>query len=190
MDDSDKKNLTYVLVDRNQDEKSPDNSGNATKNIDNGVESSTKSSDVICQNNSQIMGRYNINDKADNISNNNTSFDEAPTNAGRTDNLNYYISVSLLSIMAYMILAYSSNVSFVELVDLEIPLIIFLSLIIVFLSTNWSRIYTYLLFMIVIAIMITLSFNYSFLFMVVLFSELVIYSINGIINNKDDYNSV
>jgi hypothetical protein len=93
----------------------------------------------------------------------------------------------MLSVMAYMIIAYSSNVGFIELVDLEIPLIIFLSLIIAFLSNNWSRLYTYLMFAVILVVLIGLSFNYSFFFMIVLFSEMVIYSLNMIINNKNDY---
>jgi hypothetical protein len=93
----------------------------------------------------------------------------------------------MLSVMAYMIIAYSSNVGFIELVDLEIPLIIFLSLIIAFLSNNWSRLYTYLMFAAILVVLIGLSFNYSFFFMIVLFSEMVIYSLNMIINNKNDY---
>jgi hypothetical protein len=93
----------------------------------------------------------------------------------------------MLSVMAYMIIAYSSNVGFIELVDLEIPLIIFLSLIIAFLSNNWSRLYTYLMFAAILVVLIGLSFNYSFFFMIVLFSEMVINSLNMIINNKNDY---
>lgn len=191
MDDSDKKNLTYVLVDRNPDENSYDDSKDTTTRQTNDVNHIINSSDVIDQNNSQIIGRTcNINDSQNNLSKNNVSTDDSSCSRNQAVNVNYYISVSLLSIITYMIVAYSSNVPFAELIDLEIPLIIFLSLAIVFLSSNWSRIYTYLLFIIVIAVMIALSFNYSFLLMMVLFSELVIYSINGIINNKDDYNSV
>ena len=105
-----------------------------------------------------------------------------------SSNLNYYISVALLSIMGYMILAYSSNVSLMELVDIEVPLIIILSFIIVFLTTNWSRHLTYFLFVVSLAILIGLKYNYSFFLMIVLFSELIIYSINNIVNNKLDYN--
>ncbi|MBQ6443997.1 MAG: hypothetical protein IJJ11_04860 [Methanosphaera sp.] len=191
MDDSDKKNLTYVLVDRNPDENSYDDSKDTTTRQTNDVNHIINSSDVIDQNNSQIIGRTcNINDSQNNLSKNNVSTDDSSCSRNQATNVNYYISVSLLSVITYMIVAYSSNVAFAELIDLEIPLIIFLSLAMVFLSSNWSRIYTYLLFIIVIAVMIALSFNYSFLLMMVLFSELVIYSINGIINNKDDYNSV
>ncbi|MBR3214538.1 MAG: hypothetical protein IKF79_08545 [Methanosphaera sp.] len=191
MDDSNKKNLTYVLVDRNPDENSYDDSKDTTTRQTNDVNHIINSSDVIDQNNSQIIGRTcNVNDSQNNLSKNNVSTDDSSCSRNQAVNVNYCISVSLLSIITYMIVAYSSNVPFAELIDLEIPLIIFLSLAMVFLSSNWSRIYTYLLFIIVIAVMIALSFNYSFLLMMVLFSELVIYSINGIINNKDDYNSV
>ena len=105
-----------------------------------------------------------------------------------SSNLNYYISVALLSIMGYMILAYSSNVSLMELVDIEVPLIIILSFIIVFLTTNWSRHLTYFLFVVSLAILIGLKYNYSFFLMIVLFSELIIYSINNLVYNKFDYN--
>lgn len=192
MDDSDKKNLTYVLVDRNQDRHSNNDSKNTETLLNNDINYSDKATDVINQNDSQIMGRrYDGNDNSNKPSNETSSIrSEPPLKASQESNLNYYISVSLLSIIAYMILAYSSNVSFVELVDLEIPLIIILSLTIVFLSSNWSRIYTYLVIIAVIVIMMALSFNYSFFVMIVLFSELVIYSLNAIINNKDDYTSV
>lgn len=192
MDDSDKKNLTYVLVDRNQDRHSNNDSKNTETLLNNDINYSDKATDVINQNDSQIMGRrYDRNDNSNKPSNETSSIrSEPPLKASQESNLNYYISVSLLSIIAYMILAYSSNVSFVELVDLEIPLIIILSLTIVFLSSNWSRIYTYLVIIAVIVIMMALSFNYSFFVMIVLFSELVIYSLNAIINNKDDYTSV
>ena len=101
--------------------------------------------------------------------------------------VNYYISVALLSVIGYIIIAYSSNVSLMELVDLEIPLILALSVVIVFLSNNWSRLLTYILVIVSICIIIGLNFNYSFFLMIILFSELCIYSINKIVNNKDDY---
>lgn len=108
-------------------------------------------------------------------------------NASSIYDVNEYLAVSLLSVIAYIILAYSTKVKFIELVDLEIPLIIFLSLIIVHLSNMWSRIYTCLIFVVLIFLMINIQFNYSFLFMIALFSELIIYSINRIITNEHDY---
>ncbi|RAP52547.1 MAG: hypothetical protein BZ137_08565 [Methanosphaera sp. rholeuAM130] len=161
MDESDKNNLTYVLVDRTPEDNSSDN--HEDTHMDN------QDNDSVSKLNSQ------------------TGHSTQRDNVDSTDNINYCISVSLLSIMAYVIIAYSSNVSLLELVDLEVPLIIFLSLIIVFLSTNWSRIYAYVLFIIMIVILIAFDFNYSFLLMIVLFSELIIYSLNRIMTNKKDY---
>lgn len=163
MDESDNNNLTYQIVGRSvgaNDLKEADDSAGA---IDNPAgENNHSNQELIVPDNQNL-------------------------DLNTTDNLNYYIGVSLLSIITYMIVAYSSNVALVELVDLEIPLVIFLSLMIVFLSNKWSRLSTYLLSAIAIAIMISLNFNYSFLLMIVLFSELTVYSLNMIINNKDDY---
>ncbi len=178
MDESENNNLTYVIVDRNSNKNNPQSSDNSTTqgNPENNM---NQPQDNLNYQNTYQNDIY-ANEVKSTIANTNDNHD-------LTNNINYYISVSMLSVMAYMIIAYSSNVGFIELVDLEIPLIIFLSLIIAFLSNNWSRLYTYLMFAAILVVLIGLSFNYSFFFMIVLFSEMVINSLNMIINNKNDY---
>lgn len=102
-------------------------------------------------------------------------------------NITRYISTILLSSITYTLIALGTNIQITEILDLELPLIVVLSLIITYFSLNGYKKIIYLIFIALIIITLIRTPQYSFFVMIVFFSELVIEILSKIFNNKDDY---
>lgn len=102
-------------------------------------------------------------------------------------NINRYLSAILLSAITYTVIALGTNIQLVEIMDLELPLIIVLSIILTYFSLNDYKRIIYPVYIALIIITLIKIPHYSFFIMIVLFGELTIELLNRIFNNKYDY---
>ncbi|MBE6487279.1 MAG: hypothetical protein E7Z86_00965 [Methanosphaera stadtmanae] len=102
-------------------------------------------------------------------------------------NITRYISTILLSSITYTLIALSTNIQITEILDLELPLLVVLSLIITYFSLNGYKKIIYIIFIALTIVTLIRTPQYSFFIMIALFSELVVEILIKIFNNKDDY---
>ena len=106
----------------------------------------------------------------------------------KKSNTNRYIITAITAILIYVIFAWISNENILEIIDLEIPILIFLSLIIANSSVqNYSKI-CYPLYIVASCILYTINPTYALFVIIALTSELTIKCIELIINNEYDFN--
>lgn len=119
----------------------------------------------------------------DNLENNNMS----NVNVTGNNNIDRYVSALLLSTITYTLIALSTNIQIFEIVDLELPLIIILSLVLTYFSINNNKMIIYPIYFAAIIITLIGLPQYSFFFIIVVFGELCVEIFNKIFNNKYDY---
>lgn len=103
-----------------------------------------------------------------------------------TSNINDYLQVTLLSIIIYLVMASLMNIAIAEIVDLEIPIIVALSLILSYFA-SYNKIVVYTIFSAATILTLILFKQYAFFLIIVLSSELIVLTIRYIFNNPRDY---
>lgn len=109
-------------------------------------------------------------------------------NQNKQFTFNKYFIVISIAVLLYVCCAWLSEVSIPEIVDLEIPFLVAVSLIITYFCENVNNILTYIIFFIIVVLVyLFVSPQYAFLLVLPLLSQLFIDCINKIYTNKKDY---
>lgn len=160
------------MDDENSLNRDNENSNNSTYNNPN----SDKTSE-----HSRIYIRQDINQKIE------ENQKIVQTNRNRQFTFNKYFSVISIAILLYMCCVCITQVSIVEVIDLEIPLLVFASLIITYFCENTNRIIYVFYFVITILIHLLVSQQVGFVLSFPLLSQIILDCINKIYTNDKDY---
>ncbi len=98
-----------------------------------------------------------------------------------------YIITTVISIILYSFCVLGANIPFTEIIDLELPLVIFLTIILTSCNIQGHIKSSYALFAIISCISYLISPNYTFFFIIALLSNVILRYVELIYYNKNDY---
>lgn len=102
---------------------------------------------------------------------------------------NKYIAIIFLSVLIYVLCAWSAKVTIPEIIDLEVPVLVLISLILTAISNQKYAKGIYILFIIIAIIIYQVNTTYSLFISIALLSNWIYYCIENIYSNKEDYNN-
>ena len=109
-------------------------------------------------------------------------------NLNKQFTFNKYFIVVSIAVILYVFCAWLSEVSIPDVMDLEIPFLVAVSLIITYFSENVNNIVTYITFFIILLLVyLFVSPQYAFLLVLPWLSQLFVDCINCIYTNEKDY---
>lgn len=148
------------------------------------------------QDNSQISSRNQehpiiVFNEAEEIPEEKTDIDtnEGSKKEGRPS-INMYLSACVFSIIIYLLCAYASKVSFLEVLDREIPLVILFTLILTEASIEGYTRISYVVYVIVGCILYLIHPSYAFFVAVAFMGNVIVYFMNKIYYNEYDYRNI
>ncbi len=97
-----------------------------------------------------------------------------------------YLAVTLLATLLYVTCAWVAQAQLVQIIDLEVPLVVLLSLIITYVAKE-KQLTIYGIYIILAAIIYPIGAQYSFIISLALMSHVFIYCIEKIQTNERDF---
>lgn len=101
--------------------------------------------------------------------------------------LNNYLITSAIAVLIYLVCAWGSRIAFTEVIDLELPLVIFFTLILTSLSIQGYTKIAYIAGLVISCLCFFISPAHTFIFVIALMSNIIYKTIEGICFNKKDY---
>ena len=131
---------------------------------------------IFFNNNETLMKEKNENQSIKNLNNDLNN-----------QNIIYYLATSIIALIIYSFCAWGTNIAFTEILDLELPLILLLTIVLSScILQGYSKV-SYLIYFIISCILYFISPSYTFFFVTALTSNIIVKYITLICNNKYDY---
>ena len=131
---------------------------------------------IFFNNNETLMKEKNENQSIKNLNNDLNN-----------QNIIYYLATSIIALIIYSFCAWGTNIAFTEILDLELPLILLLTIVLSScILQGYSKV-SYLIYFIISCTLYFFSPSYTFFFVTALTSNIIVKYIVLICNNKYDY---
>lgn len=108
-------------------------------------------------------------------------------NRNEHPNILNYIVTCIIAVLIYSFCAWGTNIAFTEIIDLELPLVIFLTLILTSCTIQGYSKISYAIYIILSCILYFIIPSYTFFFTTALASNIIVRYIKLIYYNKNDY---
>ena len=107
-------------------------------------------------------------------------------NEVNNQNIIYYLATSIIALIIYSFCAWGTNIAFTEILDLELPLILLLTIVLSScILQGYSKV-SYLIYFIISCTLYFINPSYTFFFVTALTSNIIVKYITLICNNKYD----